>query len=206
MLNVDQNSRSRLIIIINIPRLTKKSTVANMSPKLDPESSTGIPLGSKLPLMRQSHPCMSMNRSGNWFNRHYFWNWCIGVPSKSTNDFCDLLRTPDAPVSKIASVKDRTFGILASYNGIVCEGWRKTSRASMAVNATMSSISDAHTMPAFIARISNGLSFSLNCFCTTFGSLQLPFGYREEIGSVFLCSALTFVQKSILYFWIGPTS
>ena len=65
VLNVDQNSRSRLIIIISIPRLTKKSTVANMFPKLDPENSTGIPLGLKLPLMRQSHPCMSMNRSGN---------------------------------------------------------------------------------------------------------------------------------------------
>ena len=97
VLNVDQNWRSRLIIIISIPRLTKKSTVANMFPKLDPENSTGIPLGSKLPLMRQSHPCMSMNRSGNWF-------------------------------------KDRTFEILASYNGIVCEGWRKTSTLKSLIN------------------------------------------------------------------------
>ena len=72
VLNVDQNSRSRLIIIISIPRLTKKSTVANMSPKLDPENLTGIPLGSKLPLMRQSHPCMSMNRSGNGFKDRMF--------------------------------------------------------------------------------------------------------------------------------------
>ena len=72
VLNVDQNSRSRLIIIISIPRLTKKSTVANMFPKLDPENLTGIPLGSKLPLMRQSHPCMSMNRSGNWFKDRTF--------------------------------------------------------------------------------------------------------------------------------------
>ena len=71
-LNADQNWRSRLIIIISIPRLTKKSTVANMFPKLDPENLTGIPLGSKLPLMRQSHPCMSMNRSGNWFKDRTF--------------------------------------------------------------------------------------------------------------------------------------
>ena len=62
-------------------------------------------------------------------------------------------------LSPLTNFQDRPFDILVSYNGVVWAWLMETNSALLTVNASPSSMPDAHTTPLYNARNSKSLTF-----------------------------------------------